>query len=140
MCYVRRVSHHSPKSDILIYTLYILVVANWHSLAVFTMLALSLASCAAGAAHLVKHPMAGCHEIFQYRQLSPTLLSSFIELESSVAIQAVLQNIGPNGTDVAGAASGVVVASPLKTNPNCKWWSSSHFLIKRTRIWKSLVS
>lgn len=85
------------------------------------MLVLSLALCAAGATYLVKHPLASCHALFQHRQLNPTSLSSFIELESSVALQGVLQNIGPNGADVAGAASGVVVASPSKTNPNCKW-------------------
>ncbi|KAJ5126576.1 glycosyl hydrolase family 15 [Penicillium atrosanguineum] len=45
-------------------------------------------------------------------------LESFIQSESTVALQGVLNNIGANGSSVAGASSGVVVASPSKSNPD----------------------
>ncbi|KAJ6014999.1 hypothetical protein N7540_009590 [Penicillium herquei] len=45
-------------------------------------------------------------------------LSSFIQSESSLALQGVLDNIGADGSKVAGASSGVVVASPFKVNPD----------------------
>jgi glucoamylase len=32
----------------------------------------------------------------------------------------VLDNIGPNGTQVPGAGPGIVIASPSKTDPNCE--------------------
>ncbi|KAJ5088074.1 hypothetical protein N7456_011690 [Penicillium angulare] len=47
-----------------------------------------------------------------------TSLSSFIQSESSVALQGVLDNIGANGSKVSGASSGIVVASPSKVNPD----------------------
>ena len=46
-------------------------------------------------------------------------LDSFIQSESTIALQGVLNNIGANGSSVAGASSGVVVASPSKSNPDC---------------------
>jgi glucoamylase len=46
-------------------------------------------------------------------------LDSFIESESIIALQGVLNNIGANGSKVAGASSGIVVASPSKSNPDC---------------------
>ncbi|KAJ5637333.1 Glycoside hydrolasefamily 13 [Penicillium lividum] len=45
-------------------------------------------------------------------------LSDYIQSESSIALQGVLGNIGSNGSKVAGASSGVVVASPSKANPD----------------------
>ncbi|KAJ5939399.1 Glycoside hydrolase family 13 [Penicillium verhagenii] len=45
-------------------------------------------------------------------------LSSYIQSEGSIAQQGVLSNIGANGSKVAGASSGIVVASPSKVNPN----------------------
>lgn len=46
-------------------------------------------------------------------------LDDFVKSESSIARQGVLNNIGSNGSAVNGAASGVVVASPSKVNPDC---------------------
>lgn len=47
-------------------------------------------------------------------------IDSFIASESPVALQGILNNIGSAGSKVAGAASGIVVASPSKTNPDCE--------------------
>ena len=49
-----------------------------------------------------------------------TSLSSFIQSESSIALQGVLDNIGANGSKVSGASSGIVVASPSKVDPDCE--------------------
>lgn len=48
-------------------------------------------------------------------------LSSWLASEDTYSLQGVLANIGANGADASGAASGIVVASPSKTNPNCEW-------------------
>ncbi|KAI9839170.1 MAG: hypothetical protein M1819_003163 [Sarea resinae] len=45
-------------------------------------------------------------------------VDSFIATESPIALQGVLNNIGPNGAKVPGAAAGIVVASPSTSNPN----------------------
>lgn len=45
-------------------------------------------------------------------------LNSFVATEKAIALQGALNNIGPNGSEVAGAAAGFVVASPSKANPN----------------------
>ena len=46
-------------------------------------------------------------------------IDSFIAAESPIALQGILNNIGPDGAKAAGAAPGIVVASPFKFNPNC---------------------
>jgi glucoamylase len=46
-------------------------------------------------------------------------LGSFISQEKAFALRGVLNNIGPDGSAVPGAAAGFVVASPSKENPNC---------------------
>lgn len=46
-------------------------------------------------------------------------LDSFVLTERTIALQGALDNIGPNGSEVAGASAGFVVASPSKANPNC---------------------
>ncbi|KAJ5676556.1 glycosyl hydrolase family 15 [Penicillium maclennaniae] len=62
--------------------------------------------------------------MFGHNILTLALLASlapavtFIQSETSIALQGVLYNVGANGTNVAGASSGVVVASPSKSNPN----------------------
>ncbi|CAN8099723.1 unnamed protein product [Discula destructiva] len=43
---------------------------------------------------------------------------SFIETQRSIALQGVLNNIGPDGSEVAGASAGIVVASPSKVDPD----------------------
>ncbi|KAJ5546967.1 hypothetical protein N7494_004552 [Penicillium frequentans] len=68
---------------------------------------LTLALLAPGALSSVLHPTR--------RQSS---LSSYIQSESSIALQGVLDNIGANGSKVTGASSGIVVASPSKVNPD----------------------
>ncbi|KAI9924192.1 hypothetical protein MW887_007142 [Aspergillus wentii] len=45
-------------------------------------------------------------------------LETFIQNERSVAQQGILNNIGPDGKLVKGAAAGIVVASPSKVDPN----------------------
>jgi hypothetical protein len=47
-------------------------------------------------------------------------LASWLSSENTVALQGVLANIGASGSKASGASAGVVVASPSKTNPNCK--------------------
>lgn len=48
-------------------------------------------------------------------------LNDFIASEGPIALQGVLNNIGAAGSKVAGAAPGLVVASPSKSNPDCKY-------------------
>ncbi|MCJ1475364.1 hypothetical protein MMC13_004026 [Lambiella insularis] len=45
-------------------------------------------------------------------------LSNFIASESPVALQGILNNLGPSGSLAPGAAPGILVASPSTTNPN----------------------
>jgi len=53
-------------------------------------------------------------------QLRPRDLESYIAAEREVAYKGVLANIGANGARVAGAAAGIVVASPDKFDPDCR--------------------
>lgn len=46
-------------------------------------------------------------------------LASFIASETPKSLNGILDNIGPNGTQVEGAASGLVIASPSKVDPDC---------------------
>ncbi|EEP80436.1 glucoamylase [Uncinocarpus reesii 1704] len=45
-------------------------------------------------------------------------LDQWLEAEGTFALQAILDNIGPNGAKVRGAHAGIVVASPSKSNPD----------------------
>lgn len=47
-------------------------------------------------------------------------LDSWISTESPLSRQLLLANIGSDGFNDRGAASGLVVASPSDTNPNCR--------------------
>lgn len=47
-------------------------------------------------------------------------LEEQIEKENAIALQGVLNNIGPNGSQAPGASPGITVASPSTENPNCK--------------------
>lgn len=47
-------------------------------------------------------------------------VDSFIATESPVALADLLCNIGADGACAAGAYPGITIASPDKTNPNCK--------------------
>ena len=46
-------------------------------------------------------------------------ITEFIEEENIVALEQLLCNIGDDGCNAAGAAPGVVVASPSKSDPDC---------------------
>lgn len=46
-------------------------------------------------------------------------LDSFIASERKIALQGVLNNIGPDGSKASGAGN-YVIASPSKANPDCK--------------------
>lgn len=59
-------------------------------------------------------------------------LDSFVSSERAIALQGALNNIGPDGSEVAGASAGFVVASPSNENPNCKFESSHP---PRTPLW-----
>lgn len=48
-------------------------------------------------------------------------VDSFIETETPIAWEKLLCNIGPDGCAVPGVPAGVVVASPSKSDPDCKW-------------------
>lgn len=45
-------------------------------------------------------------------------IASYLASESPIAVQGVLNNIGPNGTNAPGADAGIVVASPSRVNPD----------------------
>jgi glucoamylase len=51
-------------------------------------------------------------------------VDSFIATESPIALADLLCNIGSAGTCVPGADSGIVLASPDSTNPDCTYPSS----------------
>ena len=47
-------------------------------------------------------------------------LDKFVTAEKKIALQGVLNNIGPDGSRVPGAGAGFVVASPSKVDPDCE--------------------
>lgn len=47
-------------------------------------------------------------------------LAAQIETENKIALQGVLNNLGPDGSQAPGASAGVFIASPSTDNPNCK--------------------
>jgi hypothetical protein len=47
-------------------------------------------------------------------------LAGRIETENEIALQGVLNNFGPDGSQAPGASSGVLIASPSTENPDCK--------------------
>jgi glucoamylase len=46
-------------------------------------------------------------------------LDSWIAEESPFALEGILANIGSSGSLASGAASGIVIASPSTSNPDC---------------------
>ena len=48
-------------------------------------------------------------------------VDSFVATESPIALTKLLCNIGSSGCAASGAASGVVVASPSKSDPDCEF-------------------
>ncbi|KAK0630639.1 Six-hairpin glycosidase-like protein [Bombardia bombarda] len=62
-------------------------------------------------------------------------VDAFIATEREIALKGVLANIGPNGTKVPGAAAGIVIASPSKTDPNYFYtWTRDAALTLKTLI------
>lgn len=47
-------------------------------------------------------------------------VNEFVTKQSGISLKGVLANIGSDGSRVSGAASGVVVASPSKQDPDCE--------------------
>lgn len=62
-------------------------------------------------------------------------LSSFLAAETPIALGGILANIGPNGVNDQGAASGIVIASPSTSNPDCK--KSAFYKLRRTDMEKT---
>lgn len=56
----------------------------------------------------------------QKRQSS---LDTFIKAQADISIKGVLANIGTDGSKAKGVPAGIVVASPSRTNPDCKYIS-----------------
>lgn len=52
---------------------------------------------------------------------NPSQLDKFVSAEKKIALQGVLNNIGPDGALVPGAGAGFIVASPSKVDPDCKY-------------------
>lgn len=48
-------------------------------------------------------------------------LDTWLAAESPIALQGVLNNIGAGGAKVTGARAGIVVASPSKNEPPCRY-------------------
>ncbi|OAG04611.1 1, 4-alpha-D-glucan glucohydrolase [Paraphaeosphaeria sporulosa] len=53
-----------------------------------------------------------------FRQRRAEDLASRIEGETTIALQGVLNNFGPDGSEAPGASAGVLIASPSTDNPN----------------------
>lgn len=60
-----------------------------------------------------------CGVVAKPTRLEARDLDSYVTAERAIALQGALNNIGPNGSEVPGAGSGFVVASPSMVNPNC---------------------
>lgn len=50
-----------------------------------------------------------------------TTIDTFITAETNVSINGVLANIGGGGSKAPGVSAGIVVASPSRSDPDCKW-------------------
>lgn len=49
-------------------------------------------------------------------------VDSFIATETPIALRELLCNIGSNGCHAQGASPGIVIASPDKVDPPCKFY------------------
>ena len=63
--------------------------------------------------------VAGAHStpLVSQRQAS---VDSFVQAQSAVSIGGVLANIGTDGSKAKGVPAGIVVASPSRSDPDCK--------------------
>lgn len=48
-------------------------------------------------------------------------IDAYITTQAGVSINGVLANIGGGGNKAPGVPVGIVVASPSRSNPDCKW-------------------
>lgn len=48
-------------------------------------------------------------------------LNDWLERQETIALQGISANIGPDGSRVLGASNGIIVASPSKSEPDCKY-------------------
>ncbi|CAK7237146.1 hypothetical protein SCUCBS95973_009862 [Sporothrix curviconia] len=86
------------------------------------MVSSSLSVLVAGLAATAKHARAAS-------------VSDFVAQEQRIALQGVLNNIGPNGSLAPGAASGLVIASPSTVNPNYYYtWTRDSALTLRMLV------
>jgi glucoamylase len=53
-------------------------------------------------------------------QRRQTSIDGFVKSQADVSIKGVLANIGTDGSKAQGASAGIVVASPSRSNPDCK--------------------
>lgn len=74
------------------------------------------AAIAAAIAAATQIPFAIPFEFFRHRERVTSSLSTFISTECPIAFQSVLNNI-----EAAGAAPGLVIASPSRRDPDCKY-------------------
>jgi glucoamylase len=82
---------------------------------------LSLLTQVVGATGLLaQHVLASPSAIVHNAPQADGQLLSFIAKERPVALKGILDNIGGSGSKVAGAAAGLVIASPSKADPDCK--------------------
>lgn len=47
-------------------------------------------------------------------------VDSFVQTETTIALEQLLCNIGDSGCHSSGVTSGLVIASPSKSDPDCK--------------------
>lgn len=75
----------------------------------------------ADAGYLPQISLALPSTIFGYgRPSTSPSLSSFIKFERPVAYRGVLENIGSSKAAAAEVSPGIVVASPSRSDPDCK--------------------
>ena len=78
---------------------------------------------AAGTKFVARTPLVDCFSFHSNEERATSSLTSFIASESPIALQNVLNNIGPGGEWALGVEAGLVVASPTKTDTtDCQWF------------------
>jgi glucoamylase len=58
------------------------------------------------------------------RQKRQDSIDDFVKTQADISIKGVLANIGTDGSKAQGASAGIVVASPSRSNPDCKYIAS----------------
>jgi glucoamylase len=67
-------------------------------------------------------------------------VDTFVATESPIALRDLLCNIGSSGACVPGAASGLVIASPDSTNPDCKFKNETYVILVHVLICKDFYT